>query len=427
MPTQLGKHFWPDFAFVYGIRIDYLSPTVYLTDILVALIFLFFILEGVFGEKIHDFKTSIVKNKTTLLLTFVFFLLLILGITYSKNQYAGVYGLIKFLEYVFLFSYTANNFRKINVSVFISCFVFGVVFESFLSIFQYFNQGSLGGFLYFLGERAFNSQTPGIANASINGQLFLRPYGTFSHPNILAGYLISAIIVILAFAHKSFLAKQKLIVLSIFLLSSFAVVLSMSRTVIIALLLIVVILVVRSFWKKTRITAKKKKDLSAFLHKIILLSAITIFILITPLWSRFSQFSFSDQSVSQREQLINDSIIMFKENPIIGVGLNNFLVNLPSVQKNLDEDLYLQPVHNIYLLILSQGGIFIFLLSLFFLLKTYKKIGNKSVEFYLLFFTVLFLGFFDHYFLTLQQGQILLALILGILWSSSKNDAKMKT
>jgi hypothetical protein len=31
----------------------------------------------------------------------------------------------------------------------------------------------------------------------------------------------------------------------------------------------------------------------------------------------------------------------------------------------------------------------------------------------LLIFSVIFLGFFDHYFLTIQQGQILLSIILG--------------
>ncbi|MCL5970380.1 MAG: hypothetical protein M1450_02695 [Patescibacteria group bacterium] len=31
--------------------------------------------------------------------------------------------------------------------------------------------------------------------------------------------------------------------------------------------------------------------------------------------------------------------------------------------------------------------------------------------------TVLVLGLFDHYFLTLQQGQLLFSLVLGIVWS----------
>ena len=33
IPTQLGLHFWPEWSKVAGIRVDYLSPVLYLTDI----------------------------------------------------------------------------------------------------------------------------------------------------------------------------------------------------------------------------------------------------------------------------------------------------------------------------------------------------------------------------------------------------------
>src|SRR3990167_1091437 len=36
LPTQLGKHFWPDFSYIYSLKIDYLSPTLYFWDILVV-------------------------------------------------------------------------------------------------------------------------------------------------------------------------------------------------------------------------------------------------------------------------------------------------------------------------------------------------------------------------------------------------------
>jgi len=44
LPTQLGRHFFFDFSFVSGIRIDYLAPTIYLTDILVLLLFIAWVL-----------------------------------------------------------------------------------------------------------------------------------------------------------------------------------------------------------------------------------------------------------------------------------------------------------------------------------------------------------------------------------------------
>src|SRR3990167_9278499 len=33
-PSQLGFHFWPRWSLVNGIKIDYLSPTIYLTDLI---------------------------------------------------------------------------------------------------------------------------------------------------------------------------------------------------------------------------------------------------------------------------------------------------------------------------------------------------------------------------------------------------------
>src|ERR1035437_10261792 len=51
LPTQLGKHFWPNFSYVYGIRIDYLSPTLYFTDLLVIGLILFWVLEVLINAK----------------------------------------------------------------------------------------------------------------------------------------------------------------------------------------------------------------------------------------------------------------------------------------------------------------------------------------------------------------------------------------
>src|ERR1035437_5543578 len=42
LPTQFGKHFWPNSSFVFGLRLDYLSPTVYLTDIFIGLMFVLY-------------------------------------------------------------------------------------------------------------------------------------------------------------------------------------------------------------------------------------------------------------------------------------------------------------------------------------------------------------------------------------------------
>src|SRR3972149_3010131 len=36
LPTQLGKHFFIPLSYLSGVRVDYLAPTVYLTDLIVV-------------------------------------------------------------------------------------------------------------------------------------------------------------------------------------------------------------------------------------------------------------------------------------------------------------------------------------------------------------------------------------------------------
>ena len=46
LPTQLGKHFWPQFSFVYSLPIDYLSPIFYFWDLLVIALWIVFLISG---------------------------------------------------------------------------------------------------------------------------------------------------------------------------------------------------------------------------------------------------------------------------------------------------------------------------------------------------------------------------------------------
>lgn len=176
LPFQFGKHFWPTFAYVLGQRVDYLTPVIYLSDIF---IFLLFILHATpFFQHINK-------------LFWLVLLFLSVSIFFSPSPLAGWYGLLKVVELVFFAWVVAQNKERLFAALFIT-FGLGIVIEGTLSVLEIMHQGSLNGLWYFLGERSFSASTPGIANATIHGQLFLRPYATFPHPNVLAGYLVLA-------------------------------------------------------------------------------------------------------------------------------------------------------------------------------------------------------------------------------------------
>jgi O-antigen ligase len=126
-----------------------------------------------------------------------------------------------------------------------------------------------------------------------------------------------------------------------------------------------------------------------------------------------------DQSINQRLELNFISQRLFFRRPMFGVGLGNF-VNVTKTYP--DKSLIFanktvwsfQPVHNIFLLILSETGI---LGLIFFMMLLLKFVAKKNTDYILLLLPVLITGLGDHYWLTLQQNQILFAIVVGIIFS----------
>src|SRR3990167_1779300 len=86
LPTQFGRHFWPSFSFIYGIRVDYLSPILYLTDILIFFLFIFWA-SSKFKKKKFSLPLLKLKKLPKLFKLFLLFLLTVMiGIISSKNQ-----------------------------------------------------------------------------------------------------------------------------------------------------------------------------------------------------------------------------------------------------------------------------------------------------------------------------------------------------
>lgn len=408
LPTQLGKHFWPDFSYVYGLRIDYLSPTIYMTDLLIGSLFIVWLFNNSkeILRKFSIFSSQFsTKRNFSRLLPYLFFFYLLLNISLSQIPLLGLYGLLKLLEFSFFGYYTYQFLNKKRFQTVLLVLSISVFFQSVLAIAQFFNQGSLGGLFYVVGERTFSGQTPGIANVTIDGKLFLRPYATFPHPNVLAGFL--CILLPLLF-HFLFVSRSQLVSVALAVsvgIGTIALLLTFSRA---AISLWILVLCFSLFQKRM---FSMKASLSILL--VVLLGIVSY----SPFRDRFLQTSFIEESFLIRKDLLLMSFEMIKNHFLFGVGMLQFLPALPAFT-SISTFNTLQPVHNIFFLITSELGIIGLCFVLYFLFKTYKKIHKKKfITSYLLFYTFLVLGFFDHYFLTLQQGQLLSAFLFGVLWS----------
>ena len=85
LPSQLGLHFWPGWALVNGIRVDYLSPTFYLTDLIIFIIWAF-----------NHFKLKV---------PFVAIVLIVLNIFCSLSPLTSIFKWLRILEYFWFFKY----------------------------------------------------------------------------------------------------------------------------------------------------------------------------------------------------------------------------------------------------------------------------------------------------------------------------------
>ena len=444
LPTQYGLHLWPDFSLVAGKRIDYLSPTVFFTDILIGLLLSVSFVSWFFSYRknrilIRELLDRIFDLVNGNKLLVALFISLAVGILFSSRPILGIYSLFKLIELVLfaLVSYRLFESRAVR-KYFIAVFSISMLIQSVLAIWQVNSQASIGGIFYYLGERTFSSITPGIANASLGGALILRPYGTLPHPNVLGGYLLLGLILVcsefftiriskntgMTFPSALFSKIKKVYLFTVMVFSSITLLLSMSRSAIAVGAALVIFLLVRElvFPSKQKVKESKTKTLNLkyFFYALFLLCIFLI--VFSPIVSRFTSLSLSSEAFVERKDLAIASFQMFLDHPLFGVGLGSFLVMLPEYVSLHKAPL--QPVHSIYLLVLAELGIVgVIIVSTFLgriFMKT-KALVMSGDNIGLAIVVIMLLGFVDHYFLTLQQGRMFLALVIALIFSKGQD------
>jgi O-antigen ligase len=398
IPSQLGRHFWPSFSSINGLRVDYLSPTLYVSDILIMLLFIEML--PILLRTVPLWKPGIVSS---VLLLFGY-----LSFT-SLSPLNSLVGVIRLTEVVFISFVCARFLSKPSLTSSIRIIIsFSILVMSTLAIWQFVDQSSVGGLWYYLGERSFTTLTPGIANASLQGTLLLRPYATFPHPNVLAGFLIVTSTYLLYFLppEKEGWFRRGVSVATLFL-GIVVTILTMSRTG------MVVLAFVYGMWLIKQAFSQK------VLFGVVIASLVGIigFLFQTGIYLRFTTLSFSDEAVTLREFLLTKAWQLFNSHMLTGVGVQNFLPALSLVLPHTTPLTYFQPVHSVYFLVLSETGLLgsgIMLVCLAYLVwkifSSRQKVGKL-----VLLFSLLALSLTDHYFYTLHQGQLILAFSLGLI------------
>jgi len=398
LPTQLTKYFFPEFALVNGIRVDYLAPVIYLTDLIIIAIIVFWLIEYVAAAS-YAAKNKARKVRAATLILFGTTIVIAINIFFAINPTIAFLKWLRIIETGFLVFYILK--AKPNLRFTIYCLLFAGFYSCILAWIQFIYQSSIGGILWWIGERTFTVTTSGIARTIVNNQLFLRPYATFPHPNVLAGFLTCLIPFI--FYLKNLNKITQLLFIPTLILFLATLVITFSQSAWIIALITTLIFIVKE--RHIRLTTP-----AVFL-------GLVIFTLILS----FISYQFVEkESIARRIAVTNNAFSIIQENPLFGVGLNNFIIaNQQNIQVNSYQDL--QPVHSIYLLFAAEMGIVGILLFVLVLFYLYKKTRIGKDSFYIIWplATLLLLGLFDHYPLTIHQTLLFISILTGFIYSTS--------
>lgn len=383
LPTQLGKHFFLDFSYINGLRVDYNAIVLYTTDILAVFIIC---------ANWRLLKTFFIQHTRPILLILI---LVFLNISISMYPVLAAYSWLKVCEVVALIIVFSH--LKIDTKMVLSTFAIGALFELVLAFLQFQQGRALQGMFYFFGERSLSLITPGVAKAVFMGQEILRPYATFSHPNSMGGFylLLYTWLLFFPFPKKSPIINYQL---SITLFASALVFISFSKIVIVGYLLITGWYVITKKW------AACKPCSVATLMTTGTLSLV------------FLQAMGDPFSAEKRITLFAQALETIKSHPFFGVGLGQYLFYQEAIPAKY-ADFFLQPVHNIFLLFMAQSGL-ILGGAILYLLGKWVWQRRRNEAFLACVFVVVFTGFFDHYWLTLQQNMLLVGVVFGLISSA---------
>lgn len=382
--------------YVNGVYVNYLVPTIALTD-LALLLFCVASLTNGRSMLIKKISTNYFGYLLPLILFLLFQNVLLFSPLHLLNTSRIFLVILSLLCFFFSFPWKES---RLKINLFLSSFSLQILFQGLLGILQFLRGSSIG--LSFLGESQVVSGMQGSSFVELGDQLFLRAYGTFPHPNILGGFLLLSFLFLLLLEKRLHDWRKYWVYILMSLILIFSL-FTFSRIILLLLFLSIILFLV------LKIRCIKARNFYSFTPVLLL--------------ERFTNLlAAKDNSLADRMNLLRASIHVVKENIILGTGPGSYVQAMEDyVPRTAKGILLLQPVHNIFILLFTELGLLGFIATMVFLFRLFvlnvKRISSYSL---LILLSVFVIGIFDHYFVSLPQGLILLTLFLLLFFFESK-------
>lgn len=376
LPFQTSKFFFLSQSYIFGIRKDLLAPAFYLKYVFIL---------GLLLINFKIIRQIFVRNKKHF---FLFFIFLLINFLISVNKTISAYKIFQILLLLGFCIIVYHLFRKQKqiAGIVINALLYSALIELFLAFYQVTTGVSFQNIFYFLGERRLDFFSPSVAKTIFFDRAILRAYGTFSHPNSLAGFYL--LVYFLTF--KKFFKNVKFFkIFFLRLISSFLIFLSFSKVAIFVFWILNIFYLLRN-----------EKCNFCKLAKFLAFSVVSFL---------FFSSQFRYQSIFERQEQIIQAKSIFLKNPFLGVGFGAYLTALAENFPNLSY-YQAQPVHNLFLLFLAEGGIIFWMLLFYFLLRI-SLIRRKLFADKDFLFILIFTSLFDHYWWSLPQNFFSLSFI----------------
>ena len=420
-PFNITKrlHFLADSAhpYIHGIYSNYLYPTVSVLDIMMLGVMILAV-----AEDRGSLKDLFQKHKYLRVLV----LYLLIHIAIFHNITTTIWSL-RFFTYMtstlLLNTWLLEN--RIHTKTILRTIILSGIIQVIVGIAQVHKGHSIG--LQYIGESMVRVGGFKSSSRLILDNLHLRAYGTFPHPNLLAGYTVFAMAVLTALTMYTrnntvtptvlrkvplrrlgqwpeFYVLPIIGILALCILLALTVSYSGILTSLSAIILLSAVAILLSYG------SSKKKARRGWPVAGFLLLGTLLFFLQRPTASYTSviRTQLHSEHVVLRLEYMRVAFRILREHPWVGIGAGNFVRIYQHIQAPLTAHGVsgIQPVHNIYLLIAAEHGIFVATIATIFVAwLAVGLIRDKNYPYaaiYISFFSII--GNLDHYLLTLPQG-----------------------
>ncbi len=276
-------------------------------------------------------------------------------------------ALLVFVAYIYFKNYIPGKIKGFTI-IFLAIFASQILFESVVSIQQFFNNAPVVKNI----EMLVNSDPEFFSNASDDTGYRYRPAGTLPHTNHLAMRMSFYLLVLMPFLFK----KNGKIFLYPFLIGVVTLMLTLSRSAWIGFGLGTFF----CLWVIEKIKKVKPPDFfSKNFLSLGILAIVLIFAFVLPRVES-SLYTFSEGGWSLRSKQVEDTVRLIAQYPIFGVGTGmNILGALMANPQGVFSKEALS-VHNWFLLTATENGIPTLLFFLTFLIYKIRQTSTSILK-----------------------------------------------